>query len=181
MLCSYVEPASIMVKFDPCHGKYVACGLMYRIDVVLKDVDAAVATIKTKRMAVDDGRSRDSAPQYGLVCNRGGRSGAAQHCLCVHSDLELTDGVMDNKARFDTAGMDAGHRALLIRPLEPHARAVHLPAVGISLFRRNAVRGGHCCPDESGTRPAHQFMSRGVAELKVVNTAVALFRTMPTF
>ena len=88
---------------------------------------------------------------------------------------------MGNEARLDIAGMDAGHRALLIHPLEPRARAVHLHAVGTTLFRRNAVRGGHCGPDESGTRPAHQFMYRGVAELKDVNTAVALFRTMRTF
>merc|ERR1711862_1051023 len=31
------------------HGKYMACCLMYRGDVVPKDVNAAVATIKTKR------------------------------------------------------------------------------------------------------------------------------------
>merc|ERR1711965_616952 len=38
-----------MVKCDPRHGKYMACCLMYRGDVVPKDVNAAVATIKTKR------------------------------------------------------------------------------------------------------------------------------------
>merc|ERR1712146_330701 len=31
------------------HGKYMACCLMYRGDVVPKDVNASVATIKTKR------------------------------------------------------------------------------------------------------------------------------------
>merc|ERR1712227_570228 len=41
--------ASMMVKCDPRHGKYMACCLMYRGDVVPKDVNAAVATIKTKR------------------------------------------------------------------------------------------------------------------------------------
>merc|ERR550537_1686118 len=39
----------MMVKCDPRHGKYMACCLMYRGDVVPKDVNAAVATIKTKR------------------------------------------------------------------------------------------------------------------------------------
>ena len=34
--------------------------------------------------------------------------------LCVHPVLELTDGVMDNKARFDFAKTVAGHRALLV-------------------------------------------------------------------
>ncbi|EFJ29130.1 hypothetical protein SELMODRAFT_231415 [Selaginella moellendorffii] len=43
------EPASMMAKCDPRHGKYMACCLMYRGDVVPKDVNSAVGTIKTKR------------------------------------------------------------------------------------------------------------------------------------
>ncbi|KAM4697420.1 tubulin alpha chain-like [Rhinophrynus dorsalis] len=43
------EPASQMVKCDPQHGKYMACCLLYRGDVTPKDVNAAIATIKTKR------------------------------------------------------------------------------------------------------------------------------------
>ena len=43
------EPANMMVKCDPRHGKYMACTCLYRGDVVPKDVGAAVATIKTKR------------------------------------------------------------------------------------------------------------------------------------
>ncbi|GMF50785.1 unnamed protein product [Phytophthora fragariaefolia] len=39
----------MMAKCDPRHGKYMATCLMYRGDVVPKDVNAAVATIKTKR------------------------------------------------------------------------------------------------------------------------------------
>jgi tubulin alpha len=39
----------MMAKCDPRHGKYMACCLMYHGDVVPKDVNAAVATIKTKR------------------------------------------------------------------------------------------------------------------------------------
>jgi len=46
---SVFEPASMYVKCDPRHGKYMACCLMYRGDVVPKDVNASVATIKTKR------------------------------------------------------------------------------------------------------------------------------------
>lgn len=46
---SVYEPSSMMAKCDPRHGKYMACCLMYRGDVVPKDVNAAVATIKTKR------------------------------------------------------------------------------------------------------------------------------------
>jgi len=43
------EPNNMMAKCDPRHGKYMACCMMYRGDVVPKDVNAAVAAIKTKR------------------------------------------------------------------------------------------------------------------------------------
>jgi tubulin alpha len=43
------EPANQMVKCDPRHGKYMACCLLFRGDVVPKDVNQAIATIKTKR------------------------------------------------------------------------------------------------------------------------------------
>ncbi|ORY83561.1 tubulin alpha [Leucosporidium creatinivorum] len=43
------EPNNQMVKCDPRSGKYMACALLYRGDVVSKDVNAAVAAIKTKR------------------------------------------------------------------------------------------------------------------------------------
>ncbi|KAB0803189.1 hypothetical protein PPYR_00159 [Photinus pyralis] len=43
------EPANQMVKCDPRHGKYMACCVLYRGDVVPKDVNAAIGTIKTKR------------------------------------------------------------------------------------------------------------------------------------
>merc|ERR1712151_45033 len=46
---SVFEPANQMVKCDPRHGKYMACCMLYRGDVVPKDVNAAIATIKTKR------------------------------------------------------------------------------------------------------------------------------------
>src|SRR6185312_1876271 len=46
---SCFEPNNQMVKCDPRHGKYMACCLLYRGDVVPKDVNAAIATIKTKR------------------------------------------------------------------------------------------------------------------------------------
>ncbi|XP_050414639.1 tubulin alpha-1 chain isoform X1 [Patella vulgata] len=43
------EPCNQMVKCDPRNGKYMACCMLYRGDVVPKDVNAAIATIKTKR------------------------------------------------------------------------------------------------------------------------------------
>ncbi|EGW13125.1 hypothetical protein I79_017534 [Cricetulus griseus] len=43
-----VENANQMVKCDSHHGKYMACCLLYCGDVVPKDANAAIATIKTK-------------------------------------------------------------------------------------------------------------------------------------
>jgi tubulin alpha len=43
------EPANQMVICDPRHGKYLACCMLYRGDVVPKDVNAVIANIKTKR------------------------------------------------------------------------------------------------------------------------------------
>ncbi|KAL4453337.1 hypothetical protein ABPG74_017544 [Tetrahymena malaccensis] len=46
---SSFEPANMMAKCDPRHGKYIACSLMYRGDVVPKDVNASIANIKSKK------------------------------------------------------------------------------------------------------------------------------------
>jgi tubulin alpha len=46
---SCFEPNNQMVKCDPRHGKYMATCLLYRGDVVPKDVSSAIANIKTKR------------------------------------------------------------------------------------------------------------------------------------
>ena len=46
---STFEPDNQLVKCDPRHGKYMACCLLYRGDVVPKDVNSAIANIKTKR------------------------------------------------------------------------------------------------------------------------------------
>jgi tubulin alpha len=43
------EPHNQMVKCDPRHGKYMACCLLYRGDVVPKDVNTAITAIKAKR------------------------------------------------------------------------------------------------------------------------------------
>lgn len=43
------DPSNMMAKCDPRHGKYMACCLMYRGDVVPKDVTAAIGNIKSKR------------------------------------------------------------------------------------------------------------------------------------
>ncbi|KAL0073419.1 tubulin alpha-1 chain [Phycomyces blakesleeanus] len=46
---SCFEPNNQMVKCDPRNGKYMACCLLYRGDIVPKDTNAAIASIKTKR------------------------------------------------------------------------------------------------------------------------------------
>jgi hypothetical protein len=45
---SVLKPASMMVKCDPRHCKYMACCLMYRGDVLPNDVNASVSVINTK-------------------------------------------------------------------------------------------------------------------------------------
>ncbi|KAK6639243.1 hypothetical protein RUM43_007513 [Polyplax serrata] len=42
------DPSNQMVKCDPRDGKYIACCLLYRGDVVPKDVNAAIAAMKGK-------------------------------------------------------------------------------------------------------------------------------------
>jgi len=43
------EKQNQMVKCDPQSGKYMACCLLYRGDVVPKDVNASISAVKTKR------------------------------------------------------------------------------------------------------------------------------------
>jgi len=45
---SAFEKDSMMAECDPRHGKYMACCLMYRGDIVPKSVTQAVSTMKTK-------------------------------------------------------------------------------------------------------------------------------------
>ena len=45
---SVFEPQNIMAKCDPRHGKYMACCLMYRGDVVPREVSSALKNIKSK-------------------------------------------------------------------------------------------------------------------------------------
>eukprot|EP00808_Paulinella_micropora_P029445 g14900.t1 len=46
------EPQNMMAKCDPRVGKYMACCMMYRGDVVPKDVNSAVGAIKAKKRDV---------------------------------------------------------------------------------------------------------------------------------
>ena len=49
LINSCFEPQNQMAKCDPRNGKYMACCLLFKGDVVPKDVNAAIATIKTRR------------------------------------------------------------------------------------------------------------------------------------
>merc|ERR1711861_41748 len=43
------EPQNQMVKCDPRNGKFMSCCLLYRGDVVPKDVNQAIQTVKAKQ------------------------------------------------------------------------------------------------------------------------------------
>ena len=43
------EPQNMMVHCDPRHGKYMACTMMYRGDVVPKDINSSIQSIKNKK------------------------------------------------------------------------------------------------------------------------------------
>jgi len=49
LTASCFEATNQMVKCDPRMGKYMACCLLFRGDVVPKDVNNAIAVIKTKK------------------------------------------------------------------------------------------------------------------------------------
>lgn len=46
---SVFDTSNQMVKCDPKHGKYMACCMLYRGDVVSKEVTSSIATIKAKK------------------------------------------------------------------------------------------------------------------------------------
>jgi tubulin alpha len=46
---SVFDPINQMVKCNPQKGKYMACCMMYRGDVVPQDINAAIATIKARK------------------------------------------------------------------------------------------------------------------------------------
>ncbi|KAJ8320582.1 hypothetical protein KUTeg_002169 [Tegillarca granosa] len=80
------EPANQMVKCDPRHGKYMACCMLYRGDVVPKDVNAAIATIKTKRTI------------HHLTVVPGGDLAKVQRAVCM---LSNTTAIAEAWARLD--------------------------------------------------------------------------------
>jgi len=49
LMSQVFDPTNQMAKCDTRHGKFMACSLSFRGDVIPKDISSAVATIKTKR------------------------------------------------------------------------------------------------------------------------------------
>ena len=43
------ESSNVLAKCDPTNGKYMACSLLYRGDIIPKDVSAAIPMIKRKK------------------------------------------------------------------------------------------------------------------------------------
>jgi tubulin alpha len=43
------EPSYLMVKCDPKFGKYMACSIMYKGDVVARDINAAIINLRTNK------------------------------------------------------------------------------------------------------------------------------------
>ncbi|KAM6189113.1 tubulin alpha-1C chain-like [Sarcoramphus papa] len=96
------EPANQTVKCDPRHGTDTACCLLYRGDVVPKDVNAAIAAIKTKR-SIQLGDWCPSGFKVGInyqlpTALPGRELAKAQRAVCM---LSNTTAVAEAWARLD--------------------------------------------------------------------------------
>ncbi|KAI6184069.1 Tubulin alpha chain [Aphelenchoides bicaudatus] len=87
------EPGAQMVKCDPRHGKYMACCLLFRGDVVPKDVNASIAQIKTRRTI----QFVDWCPT-GFKVVPGGDLAKLQRAVCM---LSNTTAIAEAWARLD--------------------------------------------------------------------------------
>ena len=107
-----------MVKCDPRHGKYMACCLLFRGDVVPKDVNAAIATIKTKRTI----QFVDWCPtgfKVGInyqppTVVPGGDLAKVQRAVCM---LSNTTAIAEAWARLDQSQVRSDVRQESLRPL----------------------------------------------------------------
>jgi tubulin alpha len=90
------EPASMFAKCQPSAGKYMAVCLMYRGDIVPKDVNAAIATMKTKRTIqfVDwspTGFKAGINTQKPFVVPGGDMAEVPRSCLLVANNTAIAD------------------------------------------------------------------------------------------
>ena len=49
MTSNLFDPSTVMVKCDPQKGKYMACTMLYRGNIVSRDISASIAHLKTRR------------------------------------------------------------------------------------------------------------------------------------
>ncbi|XP_073085548.1 tubulin alpha chain-like 3 [Manis javanica] len=96
------ESSNQLVKCDPRLGKYMACCLLYRGDVVPKDVNTAIAAIKSRNSVqfVDwcpTGFKVGINPQPPMVMP-GGELAKVQRAVCL---LSNTTAIVDAWARLD--------------------------------------------------------------------------------
>ena len=112
-----------MVKCDPRHGKYMACCMLYRGDVVPKDVNAAIATIKTKRSI-----------QFVDWCPTGFKVG-----LII--DQVLLEAI-DN---LDCGTIDSSDSLKINHSVELHLRMAGNMYVSSQLFQAGQLQNRHMC------------------------------------
>ncbi|KAL4673970.1 hypothetical protein H8959_017904 [Pygathrix nigripes] len=81
---AYFEPSNQMVKCEPHHGKYMACCILCRGEVLPKNENATITTIKTKRIFV----LWTDVPQVGINYQSptvvpGGAIAKVQQAVCM--------------------------------------------------------------------------------------------------
>jgi len=110
---SFFKPAGMITKCYPHHGKYMACCLMFREDVVPKDVNGAVATIKTKHTIQFVGwcqRVQMWHQQSATHCGSYGDLGRVQQAVCMVANANaIGEGIKEgefSEAREDLAALE---------------------------------------------------------------------------
>merc|ERR1719375_1516439 len=174
---SVFEPAAMMVKCDPRHGKYMACCMMYRGDVVPKDVNASVATIKTKRTIqfVDwspTGFKCGINYQPPTVVPGGDLAKVMRACCMISNSTAIAELYSRIDHKFDLmyakrafvhwyVGEDEGLPHRRGREFQGHVLRSHRARLGPGVSARKELRGRHVGSEEEALGAA----SRGAASL----------------